>query len=326
MVMGFLIRRSKMSRAGFIVAFEGPSVADGTIDVRDLAPALLSIGKAIDAANRALNGPDVPVRVEVKTVAPGCFEVDLNVVLPTWEQLRTFVLGGDVQAANTILSLLGFAASSGIGLIALYRWLAGRSAQHGSQQESVIILELDGRVIEVPIQVMRLYQDIAVNRAMSELLTSLETPNLDRIEFREVRGAPSVETLTREDRTAFTLPEAEPEVVIDDTRRLALSIRSLAFQEGNKWRLFDGQNVITATIEDRDFLSAVDRNELSFRKGDVLICSVRTIQRQGASGLITEHAVLKVIEHKIAATQIPLPLPKPPSADGDFDDPRRKQS
>ena len=96
--------------------------------------------------------------------------------------------------------------------------------------------------------------------------------------------------------------------MVDEIRRLALSIRSLAFQEGNKWRLFDGQNVITATIEDETFLDRVDRNLVRFAKGDVLICEVRTIQKQGQTGLTTEHSVRRVVEHRPAPARIQLPF------------------
>jgi hypothetical protein len=82
----------------------------------------------------------------------------------------------------------------------------------------------------------------------------------------------------------------------------------LAFQEGNKWRLFDGQNTITATIADAEFIGRVDRNLVRFAKGDILLCEVRTVQTQGVDGLKTDHTVLRVLEHRQAPDQIPLPF------------------
>ncbi len=61
-----LQRACHMSRAGFIVSFDGPGVEDGRIDVRDLAPALLSLGRMIDAANVATSGEKRPIKVEVR--------------------------------------------------------------------------------------------------------------------------------------------------------------------------------------------------------------------------------------------------------------------
>ena len=39
-----------MSRSSFHIAFEGPAVADGEIDVNDLAPALVALGDVLQSA------------------------------------------------------------------------------------------------------------------------------------------------------------------------------------------------------------------------------------------------------------------------------------
>ena len=101
--------------------------------------------------------------------------------------------------------------------------------------------------------------------------------------------------------------------LIDDTRRSAFSIISLAFKEDNKWRLNDGTNAISAGIEDEDFLARVDANMVSFSKGDILVCDVRVVQKQTDAGLKTEYTVVKVIEHRASARQLPLPLAPQPA-------------
>jgi hypothetical protein len=299
-----------MSRAGFVVAFEGPSVLDGTIDVRDLAPALLALGHAVDAANRVINGDKVPARVEARAVSAGCFEVSLEVVLQGWEYIRGILLSDDAQAAAALLNWLGIGASAvgvpAVGLIGLRRWMAGRTPTLVERSGSSVTVIIGDERLTVPTEVMRLYQDTAVNASMGKLLDTLEGRGIDRIEFRKFPGGPAEQTVTAEDRAAFAPPEAPEETVVDETRRMALSIRSLAFQEGNKWRLFDGQNVITATIDDKDFIASVDNNEIRFAKSDILICEVRSVQKQTSDGLKTEHFVRKVLEYKAAPTQINL--------------------
>jgi hypothetical protein len=297
-----------MSKASFVVAFEGPGVESGTIDVRDLAPALLSIGQAVDAANRVINGEEIPARVQARAVSQGCFEVSLDVVLPTWETIRGMLLSEDAQAAANLLALLGFIGVPSIsaGLIFLYRKLNGRNPDRIVRRGSEVILTIEDEQLTVPMEVLRLYRDIAVNQAIGKLLTTLEPNRVERIEFRRAPGLPPDQVLTKEDKKAFSLPEPRDETVVDETRKMALSIRSLAFQEANKWRLYDGQNTITATIDDKEFLGRVDRNEARFATGDILICEVRTIQRQGNEGLKTEHTVIRVLEHKHAPTQINL--------------------
>ena len=301
-----------MSRAGFIVSFDGPGVDDGRIDVRDLAPALMSLGRMIDAANVAINGEKRPIKVEVRAVAVGSFVVHLDAVLTGWDYVKTFIDRGDVDEAKKLLEWLGlFGLTPGVTLFGLYRWLHGRSPDRVvSLPDNHFRFELDGLDLTVPFEVMRLYRERAVNQAVGDLLTTLRADAIREIRFfpEGTDDTRPAETLTAADRVTFTLTEPKPEIVIDTTDRRALSIRSLAFQEGNKWRLFDGQNTITATIADAEFIGRVDRNLVRFAKGDILLCEVRTVQTQGVDGLKTDHTVLRVLEHRQAPDQIPLPF------------------
>jgi hypothetical protein len=297
--MGAAMPGDGADSAEFVVSFNGPGVEDGRIDVRDLAPALLSLGRLIDAANLVIYGEKQPIKIEARAISVGSFEVYLQAVSSGWDTLTHLMDGGDATHAKQLLEWLGIFGVPIPGvtaLVGLYRWLNGKKPNRVTRAEAgQFLVEIDGRTIIVPLEVMRLYQDIAVNKAFSELLASTEGDSVDSIEFRpdgSPKDSPTL-VLTKADRPSFSIEEPPAAVVIDDTRRAAFSIRSLAFQEGNKWRLFDGQNTITATIEDRDFIGRVDANLVRFAKGDILICEVRTVQFQGRDGLKTEHSVLR---------------------------------
>jgi hypothetical protein len=109
-------------------------------------------------------------------------------------------------------------------------------------------------------------------------------------------------------RSAISKPKLADATIIDDVRRLAFSIISLAFKDDNKWRLNDGTGAISATIEDADFLAKVYANQIAFSKGDILICDVRVVQKQAEAGLRTEYTVIRVVELRPGIRQIPLPL------------------
>lgn len=298
--------------AGFIVSFEGPAVSEGRIDVRDLAPALLSLGRLIDAANSAINGDKVPIKIEAKALSTGSFEVHLDAIISLWGTIKTLLDDPNAQASKSLLEWIGLIGlPPAAGVIALYRFLNGRKPDRVSPAPpNSFTITVGDQSLTVPFEVLKLYQNITVNRAFNEFLTVVETGKIDKVEFRS-EGSPKgtrALSLTTEDKNKFVLSEVQPETVIDDTRRLALSIRSLAFQEENKWRLFDGQNTITAKIEDRDFIERVNMNMIRFAKGDILICEVKTVQTQSIDGLKTEHTVMRVIEHRQAPTQIALPF------------------
>jgi hypothetical protein len=240
-----------------------------------------------------------------------------------WESLRNLLTSSDVDGALKLLEIIGFVGVAGGGLVALLRRLNGRSitsVARGSMPGDVVVRfpSDDGSEtsVVVPLEVLKLYQEIAVQRELAALLRTLEKEAIDTIAFfPSDRAAPTEPVvLTKHDKAIAQVVGPEPETVLDTTQRMALSIRSLAFQEGNKWRLFDGQNIITATIEDPDFLSLVDRSVARFAKGDILMCTVRTVQMQTAEGLKTEHTVLRVDEHRPAPTQLTIRYDPPADA------------
>jgi hypothetical protein len=76
-----------------------------------------------------------------------------------------------------------------------------------------------------------------------------------------------------------------------------LAIASVAFTEGNKWRLSDGSSTFHATIADEGFLARVDRGEERFGKGDILRVELHMTQSRGDVGLTTTYVVEHVIDH-----------------------------
>jgi hypothetical protein len=94
--------------------------------------------------------------------------------------------------------------------------------------------------------------------------------------------------------------ETENEMITENKYEVAYSIVSLAFKEKDKWRLYDGQSTISASIKDEEFLEKVNNNSISFAKNDMLICDVKVTQISTKEGLKIEYDVIKVKEHRLA--------------------------
>jgi len=191
------------------------------------------------------------------------------------------------------------------GLLWLIKKLRGRKPDKIERlSESHIRLTVDGDSFDVPIALMRLYQDLAVRIAAQKVVAEpLKKEGIDTFEARQDRQ-PLI-TIQKADIDYFAKPDVPEETLVEETRRAAFSIISLSFKEDNKWRLYDGNTQISARVEDQSFQERVDSNQVAFAKGDILICDVRVTQKRTSEGLSTEYVVEKVVEHKPAMRQLP---------------------
>jgi hypothetical protein len=112
-----------MSRASFNIAYDGAALRNGSMDVRDLAPALLAIGQLFDAANSALNHEEARVRVNVTATGAGSFEISFEVIQALSTQITAIFSGETVVAAINLKELI---VGGGLCVIWLVKKLRGR--------------------------------------------------------------------------------------------------------------------------------------------------------------------------------------------------------
>lgn len=68
------------SEAKFSIKYDGPALADHTMNAKDLGSALLAISSLCQEANRVLTGEDANVEVQVTATGEGSFEIGLELV------------------------------------------------------------------------------------------------------------------------------------------------------------------------------------------------------------------------------------------------------
>lgn len=295
----------------FRVTYDGPALAASTMDVRDLAPALLAVGDALDAATRALHGDRIKAHVHVRaSFKTGSFGIDLSLATDWVLKVRDMFASDHASAAANaieILGLLGLVAASGTkGVIAVIKWIRGRRIERVETVENRAMIHVAGDRLEVDAAVIELLRNLTVRRSLDKMLAPLDQEGIDC--FACGTDAEFAEIIQRDERQWFRAPDIEDELLLDEERKMVFSIVALAFREDNKWRLYDGAATIHATISDTAFLARVDANQETFAKGDVLICMVRVKQWQTVNGARTEYDVTEVLEHRRAAAQIRLPI------------------
>ena len=280
------------------MVYDGPALADGSMNVRDLAPAMMAVGSFFEAANRLTNGDAASVDVNVRATSTGSFHVVFEVV----QNLQAAeVLGADIgdflTTANALKALLIGGTGLTGGLFWLIRRLRGRNPQITRVNDGLYRLTVDGETYEVPMNLLRLYQDAAVRRNIQDMVRPVKEPDIDRFMLQE--AGQTVEEVTKEDVMAFDTPEYQ-DLILDEVNRRAFSIVSLAFRENNEWRLTDGTSTFSVSMKDAEFQRKVNNDEIAFSSGDVLVCDLRTIQWQAERGVRSEYEVITVVAHRPA--------------------------
>ena len=302
-----------MSEAHFSLIFRGQAVDDGEIDVRDLAPALLAVGDLLQAANHTINGEQANVAVKVKATSEGSFEIDLSLWQHVLDSIFTYseTHKDGIAAANELTDLVMKAAGGltgavmgvGGGLLALLKWLKGRKPERIEERGGDVIIHIGDTSFVTNRRTVQLAENVVVRTQARRLVGALERDGIESISARQ-SGEEEL-TIYRDDIHSFDLPDDTEDLFVE-LRRMTLQIISLSFKEDNKWRLTDGAEPFTASIEDADFLKRIANDEISFGKNDYLVCDVRETQVKTTKGLKKERTIVRVIDHKPAARQLKL--------------------
>ena len=303
-----------MTHETFTIVFYGEALQDHTMDVRDLAPALLSLSQLFDETSRLLYGDKVDVRLHVKAVEAGCFSVDIGLAQSLFSQFTDLFNSDEVNAA---LNLKEIIIGSGVayGLFRLIKRLKGQPAPKVTDLENgAVRIETDGESFDVPKDLLRAYNETSIRKAIEKVTAPLDKEGIDQIVIRS--GKDVIETIYKENKEYFSLPVIEgEEEILRNTRKGAFSIESLTFKEKNKWRLNDGGNTVSVTIADLDFLQKVKNNQVSFSKSDILICEIEDIWTMQGGKLSSEHNVVKVLEYRPVMQQTLLQIEEAPDED-----------
>lgn len=297
------VRWRGMAEAQFLVAYDGPALGDGRMPVRDLAPALLALGEVFTEASHTAHPDQEPVALDIRATGEGSFDVSLIVHGPDlWDQLVHFFTSEDVTAIEHLKELV---IGSGVGLFYLIKRLRGRRIKREEQLESghVRMTLDDETTVDVPSDVATLYRKVTVRKKAREVVRPVGRRGVDRLDFRSSEGEVTVSIQT-EDVSAFEVKE-ESEPLLESESQKLLSILSVVFTEGNKWRFTDGEATFSAAIEDVTFLGRVKHGE-AFRDGDMLRCRIREVQSKRDEKLHSERHITEVIEHIPREPQLPL--------------------
>lgn len=296
----------------FNVKYDGIALANNEMNVKEFAPALLSIGELLEEANNLLNSGKAKVDVNIKATKEGSVKICLSVVQNLLQQAASLFNSDGINAvinAKELLLIIGIAGGGGV--IGLIKWIKNRKIKNVIKlSDGNFKMELQDKEIRICKEVeINLFRMLSIRKKLETFIKNpLDKEGIDSVTFSSGDKVEGMQKITKEEKDYFIVPEAGQELIDDRDIETNLTIINISFQADGKWKFSDGLAVFFADIEDFDFISSVQKNQAAFAKDDILKVVLHRKQFIFEGNIKTEYIVRKVIDHRSAAVQIELPF------------------
>ncbi|POZ15045.1 hypothetical protein HVX06_08810 [Enterobacter sp. RHB15-C17] len=285
----------------FRIVYDGPALDTHEMDVRDLAPALLSLSDALEEAGKTIYGKDKRISVKVNaSFKAGSFGVDLIAQSTSISsQIIGAFSGTNASAACNIISLVGFgylaSKQSYKGLIQLIKWLGPKKIKRIEPTfdgNAEIFIDDESEVFDN--QVLELYKNKKIRRSLENVISKpLEKDGIDSFAVTIDNGHTFVE-VTKDEALFFKVDSAEETIISESITERALHPLDISFRDGHKWNFSDGASPFQAEVSDEKFLKAIDEQSVAFAKGDLLLVDLKITQYLADKGIKTSYEVVNV--------------------------------
>ncbi|MCO6530339.1 hypothetical protein [Lactobacillus sp.] len=293
-----------MATCNLSVRYAGDAITDGRIPIRDLAPSLLALSESFQQIQQVIDPDSDPVSLDIKATSEGSFIVDL--ILANGKDLISHVvnlLNSDPTAAALNLSTI---VTTFYGVIRLIKKLYNRKIK---KQENLnngdIKLTLDkNESITISKGILDSYQNINIRTSVHNLVKPLEKDGINSLEINSNKNI-SI-SVKKTEYNKFDVPKINDKELDDKVTTEYLQIENIAFEHNNKWKFSEDTNKFWASIEDKDFLEKVEKNQTQFGSTDILKVRLRKKTYSTNEGLKNDYIIEKVLEHQKGAQQIEL--------------------
>lgn len=298
-----------MSAAEFELRYEGPALAAGYIDARDLAPALQAMSDLLHETNRVVNGDRCSVQVNVRAgFQRGSFGIEFTVELMSDTDAASSVLAGvGSTQSEYLLVLLGITDNPLFsGLWQLIKKLRGKKpAVVKMSGDKAQAFTGDGQKINIHNgDVINVFNDSGARRSIGGIVAPLEKDGIERVQARlNGKTVAEIEKGEREyyDPNRILTDEIAEDGAEEITRQAQLQINRPVLKGEYVWNFSEFGSPIRARMGDDDFRRRVENGGVSFSAGDVLIVRLKIIPRMTKGGQQkAAYEVLEVLDHRSA--------------------------
>lgn len=305
------------------IAYNGPAIENGEMDVRDLAPALIAFADLVESVNNVLKGEQkIKVMLNQDSLQRGSFDITFILNTGILDQVSLFVSSAKTNGLDDLMTVLGWGeTAAGVGGAIVYGAFSAlkrkgdreiRNVEYKDDQRAEIILD-DGERIQTTKNTANVIINVNCRLNIEKVVQPLIQNGIDTFELRDPdkrEDRKPIETIAKKEVKYF---KASPAKSFEDREEeksaeleMTVTIIMINFNDG-KWKVsLGGENSIWVSMEDEEFNELVKSRKIAFAKGDML--RIRYYMKQGVQGgkLHSEYVVTKVLEVKHASEQVML--------------------
>jgi hypothetical protein len=228
---------------GFRIKYNGEALADHSIEINDLAPALLAVSDLIQEANSLANRGDSKISVKVKATETGCFQIYIEAARMTVTDFRDLLTGPNVSALVALLVLLEFVEgpTTVTGLITFIKKLCGKAPKKVTKiGDNEFEIETESGPVKISKLEWDMYQNQKIRQAVYNILKPLERDGVET--FESVDGEKTISKITKSELQYFLPPSERQEPLPElPARETFVNIVHMWFKDGdNKWKFSEG--------------------------------------------------------------------------------------
>jgi hypothetical protein len=266
------------------IRYSGPALDAGRMDVYEASANMIAFSEFMVSAVKTTYGESAEAKAEVSGFNHGSFITSL-----------VFSVGG--SAATVFTALSGEQLWAVVkGAFSLWKHLKGTPpATVQNNGQTCTVTNNSGQILQVRTDSLNLvFNEKAAESISKYVKLALSKEGYERLDINTESGD-TITSVSAQDAVFFE-PVGKLTVLSDNTARMVVQIVTAVFQDGNKWRLSDGEKAFNAAILDGDFLMQVNQGA-RFGKGDVLDVDMRIVQNGLGMKTSVERSVLKVHRH-----------------------------
>jgi hypothetical protein len=301
------------ARVDFQIIYTGPALEMGVMDVRDLAPALLSLSSLVEQINLRANGAEPPVKLRFKATERGSLIAHLFLETTWLQEVVAMFTGNEAQGLERIMNMLwgGGAATGLVGLFQLIKFLRGQppARVEPATQSTVNVYNVSGDMITTHTTTLELATDQKARQEAARVVRPLEREGVDSLTIRRQQGETEAPIL-KEDLQAFDVQPVDNIPTEDTSTTLLQIVRPDLSDATPRWEVTDGTSKFNARVTDEAFAERVRSREITFGHNDAIRAELTRRQyRTDRGALRTDYEIIRVMNHYpggIPSAQLPL--------------------